>query len=785
MKLSLWCSSIHIWSLAVLGQSPPPNATDDTAFYGLSPPVYPSPLGQGTGIWANAYLNAQELVSQMTLDEKANITRGFAVASNACSGNTGSVPRLGWPGMCLQDAGNGVRATDFVNAYPSGMHAGASWDKRLTYRRGFAMGGEFRIKGANIALGPMAGPLGRVPLGGRNWEGFSIDPYLTGILTAETIKGTQDAGTIACLKHYIANEQETLRRPYGNLSAASSNIDDKTLHEFYLWPFMDGVHAGVGSVMCSYNRINNSYGCQNSDLMNGILKTELSFQGFVLSDWNAQHSGVGSALAGMDMVMPYGGFWGDNLTDAVKNGSVPEERVTDMATRIVASWYLAGQDNETFPEPGIGIQNLTSPHQVVDARDPKSKDVLMEGAIAGHVLLKNTRNALPLQKPKMLSLFGYDTAAAPTKNTDILFQLGYYSEPEMALATLGTEQHFAQYASSGTIIAGGRSGSNAPAFISTPFDAITQRARADDTFLNWDFTSPDPDVNPSSSACLVFINAMATEGWDRSGLHDDFSDALVLNVASKCPNTIVVIHNAGIRLVDQWIENPNVTGTIMAHLPGQESGEALVKILYGDVSPSGKLPYTLAKNESDYRVYEPCVAEEGVLFPQCDYTEGVYLDYRDFDARNITPRYEFGFGMSYTTFGYSSLFVEGPWSSLNTDQINFTKRDNSSPLWSVVAQIQVTITNTGSVPAAEVAQLYLGIPNSPSKQLRGFEKLPLGPGESDIATFDLTRRDISVWSVEEQRWVVQKGRYSVYVGASSRDIRLSGSFEVLNAELGG
>lgn len=138
---------------------------------------------------------------------------------------------------------------------------------------------------------------------------------------------------LICAQHLIANEQETLRRPYGNLSAASSNIDDKTLHELYLWPFMDGVQAGVGSIMCSYNRINNSYGCQNSKLMNGILKTELSFQGFVLSDWNAQHSGVGSVLAGMDMVMPYGGFWGDNLTEAVKNGSVEEKRVSDMATR--------------------------------------------------------------------------------------------------------------------------------------------------------------------------------------------------------------------------------------------------------------------------------------------------------------------------------------------------------------------------------------------------------------------------------------------------------------------
>jgi beta-glucosidase len=258
---------------------------------------------------------------------------------------------------------------------------------------------------------------------------------------------------------------------------------------------------------------------------------------------------------------------------------------------------------------------------------------------------------------------------------------------------------------------------------------------------------------------------MATEGWDRDGLHDDFSDGLILNVASKCSNTIVVIHNAGIRLVDQWIEHPNITGVIMAHLPGQESGQALVKILYGEVSPSGKLPYTLAKNESDYNAYLPCMAEPGDLFPQCNYTEGVYIDYRDFDAKNITPRYEFGFGMSYSTFEYSSLVSEGPTGTNPT-------------LWSNVAKVQVTVTNTGSLEAAEVAQLYLGIPNSPPKQLRGFEKMLLCRQESGIAKFNLTRRDISVWDVEAQDWIVQKGRYNIYVGASSRDIRLTGVFEV-------
>ncbi|KAI1491005.1 glycoside hydrolase family 3 protein [Biscogniauxia mediterranea] len=744
--------------------------------YAQSPPVYPSPPGKGRGIWADAYVSAGELVGRMSLEEKVNITRGVSGVDNVCAGNTGTVPRLGWPGMCLHDAGNGVRATDLVNSYPSALHVGAAWDRNLTYERGFYMGKEFKTKGVNVILGPNAGPLGRVPLGGRNWEGFSVDPYLSGQLNAETIVGHQDAGVIANIKHFIGNEQETFRRPYFGVEAVSSNIDDKTLHEYYLWPFMDGVKAGVASVMCSYNRINSTYGCMNSKLMNGILKTELSFDGFVLLDWNAQHS-LDSANAGLDMVMPSGGSWGDNLTEAVHNGSVSEARVTDMATRIVAAWYLLGQNGTNFPVPGIGMKNLTQPHEQVDARIPESASVILEGAIAGHVLVKNS-GALPFkQNPVMLSVFGYDATVPKTKNTDVLFQLGYTSSPEMGQAVLGTKQHFDQAAKGGTIVSGGRAAANSPSYISDPLSAIQQRARKDGTWVNWDLISSNPDVNAASDACLVFINAIATEGWDRDGLHDDFSDALVLNVASKCANTIVVVHAAGIRLVDQWIEHPNVTATILAHLPGQESGEALVQLLYGEAGFSGKLPYTLAKNESDYSVYAPCGREpDSATDPQCDFAEGVYVDYRHFDAQNITPRYEFGYGLSYTAFDYSALSIR--LSELSSAAADSSPAGASASLWDVVATVEVRITNAGAVAGAEVAQLYLGIPNGPPQQLRGFEKPFLGPGESATVRFALTRRDFSVWDVVAQEWVVQEGRYEVRVGASSRDIRLAGTLEV-------
>jgi len=299
--------------------------------------------------------------------------------------------------------------------------------------------------------------------------------------------------------------------------------------------------------------------------------------------------------------------------------------------------------------------------------------------------------------------------------------------------------------------------------------------------VNWDLTSFDPGVNGASDACLVFINAIATEGWDREGLHDDFSDGLVLNVASKCSNTIVIIHAAGIRLIDQWIEHPNVTAAIIAHLPGQDSGEALVKLLYGEAGFSGKLPYTLARNESDYSVYKPCgLTSPDDTDPQCDYAEGVYIDYRDFDARNVAPRFEFGFGLSYTSFAYSDLSIELPFQAVLSDSVGETYPASAGDeLWEVAAEVQARITNTGDRNGAEVAQLYLGIPNSPPKQLRGFEKTALlAPDESAVVRFELTRRDFSVWDVVSQAWIVQPGNYTVWVGASSRDPKLTGTIEV-------
>ena len=304
----------------------------------------------------------------------------------------------------------------------------------------------------------------------------------------------------------------------------------------------------------------------------------------------------------------------------------------------------------------------------------------------------------------------------------------------------------------------------------------------------WDFVSQKPSVNQASDACLVFVNEIASEGWDRPNLADPWSDELIENVASQCNNTQVIIHNAGIRLVDRWIDNPNITAVVFAHLPGQETGQALVDILYGKQSPSGRLPYTVAKHESDYgHMAGPKVPDNSsAYYPQDDFTEGVYIDYKDFIARNVTPRYEFGFGLTYSTFSYSSLSIQlAPNTTARTLGATYSgngtrvQPEGGDPaLYQHAATVRCSIKNTGAVAAAEVAQLYVHIPGGPQRVLRGFEKKLLQPGEECEVEFELRNRDLSSWDVAKQAWSLQSGSYEVVVGKSVLDVQLRGSLKI-------
>jgi beta-glucosidase len=275
----------------------------------VAAPYYPTPPGGWVASWSEAYAKAAKVVQNMTLVEKVNLTSGTGYLMGPCVGNTGSAWRFGIPNLCLQDSALGVASTDNNTAFPPGITTGATFNKALVLARGQAIGAEARGKGVNFILGPVVGPIGRKPRGGRNWEGFGADPVLQAHGGALTVKGIQENGVIATVKHFIGNEQEEYRMdaiPHGLMKAISSNIDDRTLHELYAWPFAEAIRAGVGAVMASYNDLNGSDNSQNSMLLNGILKDELGFQGAVMSDWFGQIGGVSSALAGLDMAMPGG-----------------------------------------------------------------------------------------------------------------------------------------------------------------------------------------------------------------------------------------------------------------------------------------------------------------------------------------------------------------------------------------------------------------------------------------------------------------------------------------------
>ncbi|GIZ42120.1 hypothetical protein CKM354_000540000 [Cercospora kikuchii] len=734
----------------------------EVPLYGQSPPVYPTPEGNGGSDpkWQAAYVKARSIVDQLTLEEKVNMTRGHP---GLCVGNTPNITRLGIPALCFADAPDGIRGQEFVSAFPAQLTVGATFDKRLMYEYGKALGEEYRGKGIHVALLPVAGPLGRVARGGRNWEGFGADPYLSSVGMREVTTGLQGQGVISQMKHWLLNEQEWRRNPGSMGESISSNADDRTIHELYAFPFMDAVHAGAASAMCSYQRINNSYGCQNSKLLNGILKGELGFQGFIVSDWAAQHAGVASANAGLDLVMPDGGYWGDNLTQAVTNGSVTETRLNDMVTRILAAWYHLGQD-AGYPE--VGVYPYDQQHPIIDVRYDHAALIREIGA-AGTVLVKNKDNALPLKKPRFLNIYGYDAKAPDSPwTTPSRFGGGY-------------DVNFGWEIFNGTLITGGGSGGSSPSYFISPFDAIQRRVIADRGTVRWDFASVNPTVYANADACLVFINAYSSEAFDRTTLKDEFSDNLVKNVARNCTNTIVVLHSVGIRVIDEWVNNENVTAIIYALLPGEEAGNSIADVLYGDVSPSGRLPFTVAKNESDYGNLLNSTIGSGP-FPQDNFTEGLYIDYRYFDQQNIEPELEFGFGLSYSTFEYSGLSITP---ASNTTQ-EWPTPDTPIPqgghpeLWETLFHITVQITNTGDVAAAEVPQLYVSIPTAPKWQLRGFDRLHLEPEQTKTAMFKVTRKDLSVWNIVHQQWQLQQGPYDLFVGSSSRKPLLEGSLEV-------
>ncbi|KAJ7702117.1 glycoside hydrolase superfamily [Mycena olivaceomarginata] len=803
----------------------------------------------GTGDWASAVARARKFVAGLTLEEKINVTTGIDIVGAA-------IPRLGWDGLCLQDSPLGVRIADLVSAFPAGINAAATWDVDLIEARGRAMGAEFRGKGVHVALGPMTN-MGRQAAAGRNWEGFGADPFLSGVATVAAINGIQKNGVIATVKHFIANEQEHFRGGSEASQIYSSNIDDKTFHEvrvrlsrnplihsLYLWPFAEAVHAGVGAVMCAYNKINQTQACQNSKIINGVLKEELGFMGFIMSDWAAMIDGVQPALAGLDMNMPgffaYGrgpqnetdpanavnGWWGAHLGEMVRNGSVPEARVDDMVIRTFAAYYKMGQD-KGFPPMGIQANAKVN----VQADHFK---LIREIGAASTVLLKNTGNALPLRVKnlKRIAIVGSDAGPNPDAADATRAHSLWAGDPEPPTSPTSLTRSPPSPRTSSP---------------STPPPTVGA------VLNDFDFNAVRT-VASTADACLVFVNADSGEGYIT--VHDNRGDnmgdranitlwhggeALIGATAAVCANTVVVQHTVGPVTMEGWIDHPNVTAVLHAGLPGQESGNALA------TNPSGRLPYTIAKARGDYPADILYVSGDGT--PQLTYGEGLGIDYRWFDSKNIAPRFEFGFGLSYTTFGYSGLTTTkahhrreadaivssttasstkasstvsgGAAPSTQSVQSSLSASDSvitasasttvavsslsasvsanatgtlsapsagSTPvgelggpaaLYESILSVSFRVQNTGHVAGSEVSQLYLSFPEGygePPKVLRGFARTLLQRGQSKTVTIPLRVKDVSVWDVVSQKWVVPKGTFTVQVGGSSRVLPLTGTF---------
>ncbi|KAK6076215.1 beta-glucosidase g [Seiridium cupressi] len=778
-----------------------PEDTTILTQYGSSPAVYPSPNATGTGVWADAVAKAKAFVALLTLEEKANMVTG---TPGPCVGNIYPIPRLNFSGLCLQDGPLAIRVADYASVFEAGVTAASSWDKQILYERGYAMGEEFRAKGSQIALAPVCGPLGRSAYSGRNWEGFAADPYLTGIAMEETVSGIQDAGVQATAKHYIGNEQETMRNPEfdsnGTLTevlfeAVSANIDDRTMHELYLWPFANAVKANVASVMCSYQRINGSYSCQNSKALNGLLKEELGFQGYVMSDWGGTHSGVAAIVAGEDMDMPggigeyglvpeAGSFWGNNVTAAVNNGTLDVSRLDDMIVRIMTPYYHLGQDVD-FPsvDPSTADLNTFSPRSTWlkewNLTGEASRDVrgehgalIRRHAAEATILLKNTNNALPLKAPKSIAVFGNDAG----DDTE-----GFYYEADFEF---------------GTLAVGGGSGTGRLTYLTTPLEAIKARAAQTNSLVQYWLNNtliessamPDLWIPAVPDVCIVFLKTWAEEGSDREHLTVDWDgEEVVTSVASYCNNTVVVTHSSGINTLP-FADNPNVTAILAAHYPGQESGNSIVDVLYGDVNPSGRLPYTIAYNGTDYNA-PPTTAinTTGIDDWQSWYDEKLEIDYRYFDAQNISVRYEFGFGLSYTTFEISDIQAEALVEDITAAaEIQETTPGGNPALWESIYNVTISLCNTGDVADAAVPQLYVSFPESapegtPPKQLRGFEKVVLEAGETQTVAFELMRRDLSYWDIISQQWLIPTGEFDLSVGFSSRDLKQVASVTLVSA----
>jgi len=672
--------------------------------------------------------------SYEALAECRNMTPGSA-EFGACAfvGTVAGVPRLGIPPVNMNDGPQGFRnqwhpgtSTD----WPAGLTMAASWDANALFEWGRGMGKEFFDKGANVQLGPGLN-LARVPANGRNFEYLSgEDPFLGYTLAKPAVSGIQSQKVIANAKHFVMNSQETDRM------FVSSEVDERVRFELYYPPFEGAIEADVGSFMCSYNKVNRVWSCENPTVLAEDLRKTLGFRGFVVSDWGATHST--SLMSGLDVEMPGSYYMAPELIrEGLEAGAVTKGAIDEAVTRIFSAMFSVGAMDvpaSTWSWKKLG-NHVTSSGSIASARRLSAIST---------VLLKNEGGLLPLRRGMKLALLGF---AGPN-----------------------------------AIFHGGGSGSVEGSGAVTPLEGIRERAGkgARVHFNKGTDIGSAAALAAESDCAIVFVGTTSIEGQDRTSLsldagchRDPFKPherqclgnnknqtALIEAVLKANPKTIVVASIPGAVLMP-W--STRVPAILTNFMPGQEAGNAIADVLFGHVNPSAKLPITIPnrENELDFsRAQWPGLSDTRI--PAYSYTysyfsERLLVGYRYYDAHSIkfTTGFPFGHGLSYTTFAYSDL-------SISNMKVTFTVR------------------NAGEVPGAEVAQLYLGFPSSagePPQQLKGFKKTRLlSPGESERMEIQLRPRDFSIWDTTQHGWSLVEGSFMVKVGSSSRDMRLQSSY---------
>ncbi len=698
---------------------------------------------------------ADLLLSQMTLDEKfqlvhGNLTLQSGVGPRGAGFWVPGIARLGIPDLLSADGPTGVGdAVGPATALPSSLASAASWDLNEAYKYGQVIGKELNAYGMNVNLGGNVNLIGREPRDGRTFETKGEDPLLAGEITAAHLRAIQDQYVIAGVKHYAFNDQETAR------TQANALIDERSARESDLLAFEIALaESNAQMLMCAYNLVNRSYSCGDDHLLNGVLKGDWAFPGFVLSDAYATPSSVASAMAGLDQEQPGGymfeGIWAsESLEAAVQNGDMPVSRLNNMVHRILRAMYAAG----VFDHPAQ-VQPIDAAGDAAIAQETEEQ---------GAVLLKNAGGQLPLNPSNTTSIAVIGSHA----DVGVLSGGGSAQVTPVGGAALTLPPACPPY----TPPPGGLACTNSFQVFdpSSPLAAIKAQAPgATVTFNDGTNSAAAATLAASSNVAIVFVSQWESEGMDLENLSfSNNQDALVTAVAAANAHTIVVLENGGAQIMP-WLSSVNAV--LEAWYPGQGGGQAIANILFGKVNPSGKLPITFPASVADLPrpvIPIPSPPTSTAVF-NVDYTiEGYNVGYKWYEAQGLQPLFAFGYGLSYTTFSISNLQLTPDSPASNGFQVSFD------------------LMNTGTRAGAEVAQVYLGLPTStgePPKRLVGWSKVLLQPGAQQHVTVTVdansSSHPLSYWSTSSNGWVTAPGDYTVYVGNSSDNVTSAGTLTV-------